>query len=109
MEDWLTKTIRDCNESYGINTFISGGALGVDQWAAEAVVLLREEHPDIKLIIARPFPSQADKWPWESRMDHARLEAGWGGWRTGCHILDEGFGQKLSNEGHSSPHGSGRN
>lgn len=48
----------------GYDTFISGGALGVDQMAAHNVVAWRDdEFPNIKLIIARPFPSQACKWP----------------------------------------------
>lgn len=49
----------------GFDTFISGGALGIDQIGAEAV-LHRKRNPafsHIKLIIARPFPSQACKWP----------------------------------------------
>lgn len=41
----------------GFTTFISGGALGVDQMAAEIVI---EKKAD--LIIARPFPSQHVKW-----------------------------------------------
>ena len=46
----------------GYSTFISGGALGIDQWAARQVLGLREEFTHIKLIIARPFPSQHSKW-----------------------------------------------
>jgi uncharacterized phage-like protein YoqJ len=51
----------------GFDTFISGGALGVDQFAATAVMELEEEGLPIKLIIARPFPSQACKWPEKSQ------------------------------------------
>lgn len=57
----LNMTIRNCIFN-GYDTFISGGALGVDQWAAEKVLNWRREFPNIKLIIARPFPSQACKW-----------------------------------------------
>lgn len=42
----------------GFETFISGGALGVDTWAAEAVLA-----QGAKLIVAKPFPSQHTKWP----------------------------------------------
>jgi uncharacterized phage-like protein YoqJ len=48
--------------------FISGGALGVDTWAAEAVLEARKPFPHIKLTIAKPFPSQDSKWPEESRI-----------------------------------------
>lgn len=50
----------------GYRTFISGGALGVDQWAAEIVLELKKDH-ELKLIIARPFPSQDKVWPEASR------------------------------------------
>lgn len=42
----------------GFDTFIAGGALGVDTWAAELVIEKKGY-----LIIARPFPSQHAKWP----------------------------------------------
>lgn len=48
--------------SRGVTRFISGGALGVDQWAAEEVLLLKEQHPDVVLTIAKPFPSQDLVW-----------------------------------------------
>mgnify|MGYP000176748952 CR=1 FL=1 len=51
----------------GFTIFISGGALGVDQWAAEIVIKKKEKYPNIKLVIAKPFPSQGRKWPASSR------------------------------------------
>lgn len=42
----------------GTTWFISGGALGVDQWAADVVLEL-----GLNLIIAKPFPSMGSKWP----------------------------------------------
>ena len=53
--------------SKGYNEFISGGALGIDTWAAEAVLEAKKTHPEVRLIIARPFPSQDAKWPQESK------------------------------------------
>lgn len=50
----------------GYDTFISGGALGVDQWAAEIVIDLKAQY-NIKLIIARPFPSQDKVWNDQSK------------------------------------------
>jgi uncharacterized phage-like protein YoqJ len=55
--------MRAANNDF--DRFISGGALGVDQIAAEAVIH-RKKNPayfNIQLIIAKPFPSQASKWP----------------------------------------------
>lgn len=49
----------------GFDTFISGGALGTDQIVAEAVIWVRKQpgYEHIKLIIAKPFPSQGSAWP----------------------------------------------
>ena len=46
----------------GFNYFISGGALGVDQDFAEAVLHAKQIHPEIKLEIAVPCKNQADHW-----------------------------------------------
>jgi uncharacterized phage-like protein YoqJ len=47
----------------GYVTFISGMALGVDMWAAEAVLMHRKEYPHIKLIAAVPCQNQERMWP----------------------------------------------
>ncbi|NLG25620.1 MAG: DUF1273 domain-containing protein [Clostridiales bacterium] len=47
-------------EGYG--DFISGGSLGSDLFAAEAVIALREKYPWARLEVAVPFPGQADRW-----------------------------------------------
>lgn len=56
----------------GITDFISGGALGFDTLAAEAVLRLREEFPRIRLILALPCKDQTRAW---SPADKARYEA----------------------------------
>lgn len=58
------KLIDVCQRYYlvGYKTFISGGALGVDQIFARAVIYLRGMYPSIELVIAKPFPSQASRW-----------------------------------------------
>jgi len=49
----------------GYGTFISGGALGTDQIAMEAVLAVRNtvQHSHIKLVVMRPFPNMHAKWP----------------------------------------------
>lgn len=60
--------------SAGYDTFISGGALGVDQIAAETVLYVKANvNSDIKLIIAVPFPSQHKKWPPKSQERYLRI------------------------------------
>lgn len=59
----LAKCIRGFISHFQTTEWISGGALGVDQWAAEIVLWLKEnERPDLKLIIMKPFTSQHAKW-----------------------------------------------
>ena len=65
----------------GVVTFISGGAIGVDLWAAEAVIDARELGRELwgpgetlpRLIVAQPFPSQDCKWPYVSRMEYQEI------------------------------------
>lgn len=67
----ITRSIVELIKTmHGVDTYISGGALGIDQMAALAVIHVRDNVPgyeNIQLIIARPFPSQASKWPAKSR------------------------------------------
>lgn len=46
----------------GYRNFISGMAVGVDQWAAVSVLDLKRFYPDISLYAALPSPSQPDRW-----------------------------------------------
>ena len=55
--------------------FISGGALGMDMFAAEAVLELKVKYPWIVLEMVSPFDTQADRWNDEYRMRHDRLFA----------------------------------
>lgn len=51
----------------GVRRFISGCAVGVDQWGAEAVISLRAQYPDIRLVCAAPFPDFVAKWTPEQK------------------------------------------
>ena len=57
----------------GYRHFISGGALGMDMFAAEAVVELSKQHPEVILEMVSPFDDQASKWPEEYRARHDLL------------------------------------
>ena len=60
--------------SKGVDTFISGAAKGVDTWAMEAVLALREtKYPHIKLIAAIPYPNQAKSWTGEEKLRYEHL------------------------------------
>ena len=59
----------------GYRHFISGGALGMDMFAAEAVLELRAQHPDMILEMVSPFDDQAARWSPKLRARHDRLFA----------------------------------
>lgn len=46
----------------GVTSFFSGGAAGVDCWAALMVLTLREKKPALKLHCILPYEGQADGW-----------------------------------------------
>jgi uncharacterized phage-like protein YoqJ len=64
-----------------VNTFISGGVPGADQWAAEIVLDIKareikksyDRFSEIKLIIAQPFPSQSARWPQDARRRYDKI------------------------------------
>lgn len=53
----------------GFQTFISGMARGVDLWAAEIVLALRDEGAAIRLICASPYQGFEARWSqnWQER------------------------------------------
>lgn len=56
----------------GADEFYTGMALGVDTWAAEAVLEHKKTHSEIKLIAVVPCPQQSNKW---NAADKARYQA----------------------------------
>lgn len=62
----LEETVRELIAD-GADAFYSGMALGVDMWAAELVLKLREEFPNITLTAVVPCPEQADMWSEEQQ------------------------------------------
>ena len=70
------KRLRDTIESFiwlGYRHFISGGALGMDMYAAETVLELKKEYPEILLEMVSPFDAQAAKWAPEYQRRHDAL------------------------------------
>jgi len=51
----------------GCHTFLCGMAQGCDLYFAEAVLRLRQQRPEIRLIAMLPCPDQADVWREEDR------------------------------------------
>jgi ribA/ribD-fused uncharacterized protein len=82
---WVKAQLKECiNRAYhaGFAHFISGGALGVDQVALSIVYEVQKEYAfDIITTVAKPFPSQACKWPESSIIEFNRL----------CNLADKVF------------------
>jgi len=64
----LQKEIRQAVAD-GFQTFISGMARGVDLWAADIVLTLRDEGAAIRLICASPYRGFESRWSreWQER------------------------------------------
>lgn len=46
----------------GVEWFIIGGELGIELWAAEVILELKEDYPDINLAVIFPYTSFGEKW-----------------------------------------------
>lgn len=65
----LTESIKKQITENGVTHFISGMAMGVDIYAAEAVLELKKKYPHITLECAIPCETQANRWSegWRNR------------------------------------------
>ncbi|MBQ8287370.1 MAG: DUF1273 family protein [Clostridia bacterium] len=63
----LTEAVTELLNS-GVSTFIVGGARGFDTLVAIQLINLRRHlYPSLRLVLARPCPGQADRWPASER------------------------------------------
>ena len=63
LKEKLRSLIIRMIEEEGVTHFISGMAQGVDMYAAEIVLELKEKYPQITLECAIPYERQAVRWP----------------------------------------------
>ena len=68
----LTTQITKLVEA-GVTDYYSGGADGVDCWAAQIVLNLREKNPALRLHCILPHKGQADKWSDFARERYHRI------------------------------------
>lgn len=66
--DVLSSVYRD-----GFRRFYCGMATGCDLYFGEAVIGLREEHPEVELCAVIPFEKQAEKWDDATRKRYRNL------------------------------------
>ena len=72
VQQWLTDQIKDAIAD-GYLTFITGMSMGVDIWAGEIIVNLRENDPRLHLIAAVPWPRFSARWNAEWKTRYERL------------------------------------
>ena len=70
----LEQTIRDLC-ALGVSRFVTGGALGFDTLAAEAVLRLRESRPSLHPTVIAPYLRQPSAWQERDRMRYERIRA----------------------------------
>ena len=72
----LKKALMDTLESAyakGYRHFLSGMARGTDLYFCEAVLQLKEMHPNISLEAVIPYAGQAESWPEADKLRYGRL------------------------------------
>ena len=75
----LAEAVSDAYDR-GFRHFICGMAQGADLYFCEAVLALRQLHPEVTVEAAVPFTGQADHWPradrarWASLLDQCNYE-----------------------------------
>lgn len=73
IKNQLQRLIIGLIEKKNVTHFISGVALGVDTWAAEIVLELKDDYPNITLEAAVPCRSQTCSWNVKSKERYNRL------------------------------------
>lgn len=65
----LLEQFKKLYDEQGVRRYFVGGALGVDMWAAEQILRLKEQpgYGDIELIVVLPFTGHDAKWDDRSR------------------------------------------
>ena len=69
---WLSVQINQAVED-GYNQFITGMQRGVDIWAAEEVLKLKEQGAVVRLIAASAFEGMEDRWSYDWRARYERI------------------------------------
>lgn len=66
VESWLREEILDKINSK-TTVFITGGAIGFDTMAAEQVLFMKEDYPDIRLVLYLPCINHDAEWTMPDR------------------------------------------
>lgn len=62
IKERMRAAVIDLIDNHGITHFLSGMADGVDRWAADIILDLKQAYPDITLECAVPYILQYNEW-----------------------------------------------
>lgn len=71
----LKRTILELMETRNVSSFLTGGARGFDTLAAQVVLEIREDHPEIHLLMIIPCENQTRGWPEEDAAAYADIRS----------------------------------
>lgn len=71
----LSENIERLIIEYDVRDFISGGALGFDTLAAEAVIEMKKKYPHIRLLLYLPCYGQSKKWGYKDKFAYQLLKS----------------------------------
>ncbi|WP_125583551.1 DUF1273 domain-containing protein [Levilactobacillus cerevisiae] len=72
IKDTLKKMLIGKIEN-GMDWLITGGQLGVEQWAAEVGLTLKPDYPELKIAVMTPFAEFGSNWNENNRGQYAQL------------------------------------
>lgn len=73
LKNKISALLTDLIEQQGFTHFISGMALGVDMYAARAVLELKEKYPFITLECAIPCANQTKGWSLKDKTEYSAI------------------------------------
>lgn len=80
-QDPKVKVIKDLLKKHfeqkfndGLEWIITGGQLGIDQWAVEAALELKEEYPELKVSLMFPFDEFGNQWNEQNQLMLSELK-----------------------------------
>lgn len=73
IESELTQEVKRLINQ-GITCFMAGGAIGFDTIAAQAILSLKKEYKQIKLVLVIPCKDQANKWSYEDKVIYENIK-----------------------------------
>lgn len=70
---YVKETVKNLIENKDYNIFVSGAARGFDILAAKAVIELKKEYSNIKLMLAIPCLNQTKGWRDEDKLEYINI------------------------------------